>query len=216
MSHHNESAIELVQRAIKVPGARFTAVSLEMDENMGESRMREIGLMLAQIEGSKCWWLGDFVLAFQKKKGEHYTEGQAEDMGTTPGAMRIYRMVAAFFPASKRQVNLTFAHHYEAICGADGSLGAAQGWLKNAVKEGWTVAQLRAEIRKSKASYLPDGHSATGDGYSAIVDAARFAGQRLKHIDDYTPESAAAILSDLDPVLRFAESLREVAAKKSA
>ena len=208
----HEAPIEVVRRAINIPGATFTATALEIDEGMGEPRLREIGAMLAQIEGSKNWWVGDFICCLQKRKGELYTEEHAEAFGLMPGTVRIYRMVAAFFPAAKRYPDLSFGHHFEALAGAEGSVAAAQAWLKNARKEGWTVAQLRAQVRRSKAEYQPDGNGPTGDGYAAIMDAVRFASQRLKHLDDYTPESARAVLEDMKPILEFAEGLGKLAA----
>lgn len=214
LDHMSELTIEPA-KIVCLPGAILTRTALVIHETTTDDQLAEIGAALVSIDGSRCWWIGDYACALQRRKGEHYTDGRAEALGIEPGTFRQYKAVAAFFPPLSRAVNLTFAHHFEAMKGADGDLAVAQNWLDRAAKEEWSVSDLRKAVRLSKADpdYKDDGHEPTGNGYSALLDAVRFVHSQLKEIKSYTPEQAAAILSDIEqPFTTYISELRRLAA----
>ena len=60
-------------------------------------------------------------------------------------------------------------------------------------------ARLKIEraARIAGASYKGDNLKPTGTGYSAIIDAERWARSHAKELSNYTPERANAVLSDI-------------------
>jgi hypothetical protein len=205
--------LEVVSSAITLPGAKMTETALMIDPKVTDEQLGYIGSTLARMEGSRSWWIGDYGCALQSRRGEAYTEGNAEVLGIEPNTFRQYKMVAEFLPAFTRVNALSFKHHFEAMMGAGGDLAVAQDWLSKAVKEGWSVSELRRAVRTARAEYKDDGLQPTGNGYSALLDADRWARTQAKELDGYTPEQASAILSDLPALIPLLDRLRELARK---
>jgi hypothetical protein len=205
----NATELEIVRNAVSLPGATITRNALIIDPNASDEQLAQIGEALVQIEGSRSWWIGDYGVMLQSRKGEHYTEGNAEALGIEPGSFHQYKSVAAFFKVCTRVQALSFKHHYEAMCGCDGDVAVAQDWLDQAAGNEWSVSELRKAIRSSRADYKADGLKPTGNGYSAITDADRWAGSKLTEAQDYTAEQASAILLDIERLLAFVDVLRK-------
>jgi hypothetical protein len=203
--------LDLVSSAVVLPGAKLTRTALIIDEKATDEQLSQIGTALCSIEGSRSWWIGDYACALTKRKGEHYTEGRAEALNIEPNTFRIYKMVAAFFEPLTRLNDLSFWHHREAMGGADDDLAVAQNWLAEAAKNNWSVAELRRAIRTSRAEYKDDGLKPTGNGYSVLLDADRWASSQLKEIGNYTAEQATAILGDIERLVSLLDQLRVLA-----
>jgi hypothetical protein len=208
--------LDVISNAVSLPGATITRTALIIDPKATDTQLASIGAAVVSIDGSRCWWIGDYGCTLQQRKGEHYTDGQAEVLGIEANTFRQYKMVADFFKVLARSNDLSWRHHYEAMMGAGGDLAIAQDWLDQAVKEEWSVSELRKAVRMAKADYESDGLQPTGNGYSALLDADRWASTQLAEIKDYTPERAALILLDIERLTSLLDQLRALAAKAAA
>jgi hypothetical protein len=202
--------IETISAGVSLPGCKFSRTGLLIDTKASDEQLTQIGNALVTIEGSRSWWIGDYGCALQRRKGEAYTEGRAEVLGIEPGSFRVYKCTADFFPVLSRLNALSFGHHYEAMVGADGDLAVAQNWLGLAEKNEWSVSELRKEIRATRAEYKPDGQKPTGNGYSALLDANRYASSQMQELESYTSERAAAILEDNKQLAQYLAQLAEI------
>jgi hypothetical protein len=203
--------LEVVSQFVALPGATLTRTALIIDPSATDAQVARIGEALIQIDGSRCWWIGDYGCALQQRRGEHYTEGQAEVLGIHANVFRQYKMVAAFFNPLCRHNDLSFGHHYEAMGGSNGDLAIAQDWLDKTKENNWSVSELRKAVRVSRSDYKNDDLPPSGNGYSALLDADRWASSQLKEISTYTPVRAAAILSDIERLVRLLDELRIMA-----
>ncbi len=76
--------------------------------------------------------------------------------------------------------------------------------------------RLAANRRERQASseYKKDNKPPTGNGYSSIMDAERWALTQFKQLSSYTPERAKAILSDIPGLIAlpdFIDKLKAIA-----
>jgi hypothetical protein len=208
--------LDIVSSAVRFPRAEITLTALIIDPKASDEDLSKIGAALVSIEGSRSWWIGDYACALQARKGEHYTDGRAEALGIEQSTFWQYKAVASFFNPSTRVEDLTFKHHFEAMCGADGDLAVAQDWLDQAVKNEWSVSDLRRAVRTAKAEYKSDGLNPTGNGYSALLEANRWASTQLKEIGGYTAEQAVLILADTPTLWTLGDELRRIAGVSGA
>lgn len=132
---------------LEVAGLQMSRSALAIPENVTDEQTSQIGKFLQSVEGSKSWWWGDFLVAIEKRKGEHYANEWVEMAGLDSASLRQYKWCADFFEPSSRLDSLSFSHHYEAMAGSSGDLAVAQDWLDRAAENGWSKSQLRKEIR---------------------------------------------------------------------
>ena len=93
------------------------------------------------------WWSGDYLNHLASARGVEYAEAKCAssyDADTLKKSAWVCRHV----DPSRRHEGLSFGHHQEvaALSPTDQEI-----WLDKAEEEGWSVRELRAEIRKSKA-----------------------------------------------------------------
>ena len=207
-------------KAITVPGALFTHNALSIDADASPKQMQIIGAFLFDVGSSLDWWRADYVHAVSARNApEHSKEGDdpnakartiCEEQGMEQGAFYFYCAVGDIFPPNERIYELSFEHHKEAIQGSNGEPKKAREWLKMALKNHWDVSELRMAMRHANAEYHKDGKKPTGNGYSALLDATRWARTQAKELATYTPERAAAILGDVQPLREFISKLEAI------
>jgi hypothetical protein len=102
-----------------------------------------VGRRLGGISRCNQWWLGDWVRYGAEKWGEKYTRA-AKLTGYDPRSLANMASIAAAFRTSRRRDDLTWSHHV-----AVASLPEAEqeAWLDRAASEGFSVADLRTELR---------------------------------------------------------------------
>jgi len=108
------------------------------------------GGMLAQIEGSVHWWIGDWVNYGEMAYGEKYSQA-LEDTEFSEKTLWNDAWVCSRFEISRRREKLPYSYHIDV---AALNQEEADRLLDQAEKEGWTRAQLRA-AKKTKANLLP-------------------------------------------------------------
>jgi hypothetical protein len=105
------------------------------------------GRRLGAIGRCSQWWIGDWIRYGTSRWGEKYAEA-ARVTGYDVASLRNMAWVASRFDLSLRNDKLTWSHHVLlAPLDAD-----AQGkWLRRASEERLSVADLRLELRASRA-----------------------------------------------------------------
>ena len=208
-------------KVITIPGAQFSENSLSIADDATPKQLGLIGDFLNACGNSAEWWRADYVQAVaernQLKDAACLDDPNAkarticEEHGMEQGAFYFYLSVAAIFPPDVRVDGLSFEHHKEAVQGSDGDSTKAKDWLVRAVKEGWSVGELRRAMRQSSAEYKRDGRDPSGNGYSALIDATRWAKTQEKFLPNYTAAQAKAILGDVQPLRDFIAKVEEIA-----
>lgn len=218
--------ITTTDKAITVPGALFTHNELRIDDSTTPKQLHQIGNFLFEVGSSLDWWRADYVHAVSKRNtsdeamlgDDPNAKARAicEEQGMEQGAFYFYCSLGEIFPPSERIYELSFEHHKEALSGSNGDAKQARAWLKKALANHWDVGALRLAMRHANAEYQKDGKKPTGNGYSALLDATRWARTQAKELPTYTPERAAAILGDVQPLREFIAKLEAISAGGAA
>ena len=210
-------------KAITIPGALFTRNALNIEAGATAKQLKLIGDFLCDVGNSADWWRADYVHAVSVRNApdDPYNGDDpnakartiCEEQGMEQGAFYFYVSVGAIFPPDVRVDELSFDHHREALLGSDGDGKEAKEWLTKALANNWSVSELRRAMRLANADYQKDGKKPSGNGYSALLDANRWAKTQTKELPTYTPERAAAILGDVQPLRDFITKLDAIAGK---
>lgn len=94
---------------------QITEVGWRIPDGLTVGQWRERGVMLARLEQSRSWWLGDWWNA-----GVEWGEGRetCEALGIAYQSAQNCGQVAKAFQFSRRRENLPFSHHAE-VCAID-------------------------------------------------------------------------------------------------
>lgn len=126
-----------------------------------------IGRHLSAIRSSSAWSLGDWLVYGMKSYSGRYRNA-VERTSLDYQTLRNYAWVAKRFPLSRRRDTLSFAHHAEVAALPDPE---QDYWLRKATELGWSVRELRREVRQSlrerAASEGPDDEDRPSPGSAA-------------------------------------------------
>jgi N6-adenosine-specific RNA methylase IME4 len=132
-----------------------TTTSLTLPKNITDEEWLEVGATLGKFEQSKMWWVGDWLK--HKYPGGYVERGVYDELEEQTGLERQTMQVALSTCKSIdsliRIKELTFLHHRIV---APLPEPEQKEWLRKAVREDWTVRELRDAIRGSKTPELPD------------------------------------------------------------
>ena len=211
--------LEIIRSAITLPGAALTKIALIFDKEISDEQLGKIGIALTMIEGCRSWWIGDYGAALVERKGQHYTATNAEALGVEASTFWGYVSTARFFKASVRTESLSFAHHYVAMRGSTpGDVDAARGWLEKAKEGGWSVSELRKQIRLSKATMLDNEPGPEENEFKLFDSADEWAARNSQRVLSGTGPEQARILLETRflALVQMVDALREIAAKEIA
>jgi hypothetical protein len=104
-----------------------------------------VGRQLAGIYSSSAWCLGDWLVYGEAAYSGRYRDA-VERTGLDYQTLRNYAWVANQFSLSRRRDDLSFGHHAEVAALAEAE---QDFWLRKAVELGWSVKQLRGQVRAS-------------------------------------------------------------------
>jgi hypothetical protein len=158
-AHGNDSMTDrpLVARLPQalLPAEMFEPTRLLLPVGLTYDAWNALGNLLGHMQGALAWWWSDWILAGLTAYGEEAPSAQAladREYGTIANWIYVGRM----FESSRRREKLTFGHHYEVarfkLPGhtKDAPLpdtATQDRWLDLAEQHGWSVRQLREEIR---------------------------------------------------------------------
>jgi len=104
---------------------------------------------VTRVHKHSGFWLADMILYIESR--EDFGDGRdaliSAETGLTEGSVKVYRSIGKSVPPENRVEGAPFGHHQ-----AVASLEADEQveWLEKSMDEGWTQAELRAEIRAAK------------------------------------------------------------------
>lgn len=226
---------KLATKLIPLPAASATQNGLTINQRATDKEMSDLGHALAQIEGSRQWWLGDYGVEIQRRKmkeakalnpgiaeedmraaGRHYMGERADILGIDAGSWHNCVMVARYYELSFRN-ETSFGHHYIAMLAAGGAGSdpkKAIAWLLKANEKGWSVAQLRREVNLSLGTAPIPQASAEANLFAPLDGADHWAATQNE--TRFTPELAKACLVRFTALIAFVDRLRAVAAQSDA
>jgi hypothetical protein len=125
---------------VVVPGK-----GLQFTRRLPFDRWVSVGRRLSDVYTSSAWCLGDWLVYGERAYGGRYREA-IEQTSLDYQTLRNYAWVVKRFSLSRRRDALSFGHHAEVA-----ALPAAEQdfWLRKAEELGWSVKQLRREVRTS-------------------------------------------------------------------
>jgi predicted DNA binding CopG/RHH family protein len=118
---------------------------LELPRRLPFEKWLNIGKQLSAINTSSAWCLGDW-LAYGIETFNGRYRSAVEQTALDYQTLRNYVWVAKCFPRSRRRVALSFGHHAEVAALPEPE---QDFWLRKAEELGWSVKQLRQEVRAS-------------------------------------------------------------------
>jgi hypothetical protein len=124
----------------------LTRVGWAPKSDIEHSEWIATGRRLGAIERSSQWWIGDWLIYGAAKWGEKYVEA-AKITGYDVGSLRNMASLASQFDLSRRRDNLTWCHH-AAVAGLEPD--KQDYWLDRAIALGFSVADLRIELRSAR------------------------------------------------------------------
>lgn len=129
-------------------GGELTGSGWTLPSNLTAEEWRKAGEMLAKIEQSKQWWLGDWWKAGKWGDGPEACEAIGVDYGTAANAGRVCET----FEFSRRRENLSFSHHVE-VCAIESE--DVQNRFLDWAAEGDKPKSIR-ELRQAVREYLDE------------------------------------------------------------
>lgn len=136
--------VPMADGSLQVGGAVLTPTGLQLPDDFGVEAWEYLGAILFRLEGSINWLIGDWL-----NYGENHKYGEmeaiAEKLGRKASSLYDVKYVCSNIEFSARAENLSFRHHkLVAKMGRD----EQRYWLRRAEENGWSIAQMRAEITK--------------------------------------------------------------------
>lgn len=142
------------------PSVFISRKGLRLPQGISFDKWAGIGRHLSDVCSSSAWCLGDWVAYGESSFAGRYREA-IDHTSLGYQTLRNYAWVARKFPLSRRRDKLSFGHHAEVT-----ALPEAEQdfWLRKAEEHGWTVKQLRLEVRTSLQERFTDDDSGLGIG----------------------------------------------------
>lgn len=107
---------------------------------------------ILRLEGSIQFVIGDLVVYGKAHKWEDVFQQIAAESGREISTLYDYSWVCGNIPFSVRTEKLAFGHHKLVASMKPADM---QKWLAAAEREGWSVSQMRSEIKKSRQKKKP-------------------------------------------------------------
>lgn len=128
--------------------------ALALPSGLGFDEWQSVGEHLARIERGVSWWYGDWWAYEGHSHSDALQDGLTADELPAYQTLRNLGSVAARFPVSRRRDSLSFSHHAEV---AKLAPAVADAWLDQAEEHGWSIRELRAELKASAEGSPEEG-----------------------------------------------------------
>ncbi|WP_051834137.1 LmbU family transcriptional regulator [Streptomyces sp. NRRL S-646] len=107
-----------------------------------------IGVEIFSVADASSWWLGDWLIYGQNRYPDRYKRA-IEASSLHYKTLRNYAWVARKFDVSRRRDTLSMQHHGEVAALSEEE---QELWLDRAEQEGWSVTELRRNVKEDKAT----------------------------------------------------------------
>lgn len=121
----------------------YKPTSLELPDDVTLDELRQILAAVGIMARAHQWWVGDALVHVENHHGADAMAQLADELGLEPHTLTNWRWVADSVEASRRREELTWSHHAEVARLKPAEQKRA---LAKAVKDGWTVRQLRDHV----------------------------------------------------------------------
>lgn len=125
-----------------LPGS-ISETALNLPAGLSFAEWEQAGEKLGRIGRACQWWIGDWLNYGERAYGEKYAQA-IEVTGYEEKTLRNLAWVASHVEMSRRRDILSWRHHAEV---AALSPPDQEGNLEQAEAEGWSVAELRKQIK---------------------------------------------------------------------
>lgn len=232
--------LEVLKNDIRVQGCTFSPIGLHLQE-VNEETLLHAGAFLAQVETSRSWWFGDYLLAYcafcvaqesdytqaeakrdpklRNRLYRRYTAERAEIAPVTLQTLHEWREVCDFYEMPRRRGELSNQHHLESMWAAEsGDKAVADEWLARAIENKWTVPQLRKAIRQAKQADTEPTEPMPEVTQTELFACARWSRTVIKRVPDMDLHEVEQLLADLAPIVALSSQLanRLAEAKRAA
>lgn len=173
MSRKNRKPDELVALARRTEDirrplpVRLTATSLDMEPGASVEAWREVGAALGRFQDASHWWVGDWLLARQEngavpsavydqaERVAHYARHSLHVLAFVASQFARSRRIEARWgpPDTEHPGGITWGHHQ--VLAASLTPAEQDGWLQEAVKNRWSVRDLREALRRRREGTPP-------------------------------------------------------------
>lgn len=153
-----------------VPAAEqvLTPVGLDLDgRDLDWDTFVALGEPLCRAARGSNWWLGDWLGYALDRWPDRYEQAEAMT-GLARQTLYDIKWVAESVGISRRRETLEWSHHKE-VAGLPDEV--ADRWLDQAERSGWSVAELRAAVKRG-APELVDTTEAEGSDEGPVELAA--------------------------------------------
>lgn len=138
--------MSLVAPSQSIP-VQYEARRLVITADLTSAQWESVGYAIQHMHDHSPWFLGDWWLYGERKWGE--AAAQAAPTGYKAKTLQNAAFVCDRIPYERRRDTLSFGHH-ASVAALEPSV--ADALLDEAENEGYTVSQLRAEVRALKVS----------------------------------------------------------------
>ncbi len=132
--------------------ASVTETALDLPEGLTEHQWAELGDGLRRLGQGYQWWIGDWLVAGEKKYGSTFDKA-VRITGIERSTLKIYKHTAKRVQKFNRLNLLSWTHHFQVV---DLPADQQKLWLQRAVENGWSKSELRAEIAAAKRTDTSD------------------------------------------------------------
>lgn len=125
---------------MRIKGVKLTSIGADIPAEMSGEDLHEVLLIIARLEGSLNWIIGDLLVYSETRKYGKALEWAAA-FDRSAGTIYNWCSVCRAYPKSSRRHELSFKHH-QVIAGHDKRFEL----LEEAVENGWSAAQLKRAV----------------------------------------------------------------------
>lgn len=151
--------------ALSIPCVTLTATSAVVDEQISEEQFAAAFQQLTHMHGALSWWLGD-LLTFGKMNYRDLTLQLEGEYKREQRSLEDYSYVSANISSTVRTVDLEWSHHKLV---APLLARVQKKWLQLAVKNDWTVAEMRKELKAAGLIGAPKTIETPAGKYRVIM-----------------------------------------------
>lgn len=150
MSAQRKGMLPRDSTQLEFPGS-VSRIGMELQPGLSKQEWLEAGRKCALLDRANCWWIGDLLNYGEHEYGDTYTEALTL-FEREYATLAQLKSVASAFQIYDRSSNLSWTHHL-AVSPLEPEL--RQYWLHLAEENRWSVRELKARIKATKAKPLP-------------------------------------------------------------
>lgn len=151
-------------RPINFGSIILTATGMQVSGRPSLTEYEAAGMFIQRTHAASGFWLGDWLRYGDSRDDWRERLSQIQDIGISEKTAKNVRAIAAIDP-SRRRDDVDFSAH-DAVAGMAGP--DQEHWLERAHAEGWTVRELRLEIRASKRRKVLEGQAVLQGMYRVL------------------------------------------------